>query len=220
MSVFLLPPVDSDMDLVTQLYCTIVSAFMHGKQYCKWLNLHIKIYWTQFAHWLWLLIFVAKCQFPLLSQNVTIEDYDHPAIKGNYITFGCSSSSLTLVGPSTSTCVGNGQWEPDPREAECRSTYMHACIKSIMMMLIINDCIIVTCDSPPPPPNGYIFNYSGTFEGAMVLFVCNNSYPSFAPDENYETAVCNLMGKWEPDPQDVCRKTTNSGSDSTCSAVI
>ena len=28
-----------------------------------------------------------------------------------------------LVGLSSSTCMGNGEWEPDPREVNCTSTF-------------------------------------------------------------------------------------------------
>ena len=72
---------------------------------------------------------------------------------------------------------------------------------------------IVTCGSPSPLSNGYIFNYSGTLEGATVLFLCNNSYPA---DENYKTAACNHLGKWEPNPNVVCKITSNSGCTSVC----
>ena len=48
------------------------------------------------------------------------------------------------------------------------------------------------------------------------MFVCNNIYPSLVHDENYKTSVCNQLGKWEPNPHDICKLTSNSGSDSNC----
>lgn len=46
----------------------------------------------------------------------------NPALEGANITFTCADSGLTLVGPNSSVCLSNGQWEPDPREVECRGT--------------------------------------------------------------------------------------------------
>ena len=43
---------------------------------------------------------------------------NRPALSGDRITFQCSSG-LILVGPSSSTCIDDGQWVPDPRELKC-----------------------------------------------------------------------------------------------------
>ena len=40
------------------------------------------------------------------------------ALEGDSISFTCSSGFL-LTGPNSSTCMGNGEWEPDPREVAC-----------------------------------------------------------------------------------------------------
>ena len=45
-------------------------------------------------------------------------DHEDPALKGENITFTCLSGAI-LNGPNSSTCIGNGEWEPDPREVEC-----------------------------------------------------------------------------------------------------
>ena len=44
------------------------------------------------------------------------------AIEGTTITFGCSPEYI-LIGPNTTTCMGNREWEPDPREVECKSMW-------------------------------------------------------------------------------------------------
>ena len=41
-----------------------------------------------------------------------------PAKEGTNITLSCSSG-LELSDPNTSTCMRNGEQEPDPREAAC-----------------------------------------------------------------------------------------------------
>ena len=44
-----------------------------------------------------------------------------PPIEGTNITFSCpAASGMVLFGPTISTCMGNGQWAPDPREVRCK----------------------------------------------------------------------------------------------------
>ena len=47
-----------------------------------------------------------------------------PPLEGTNITFSCLPE-LILTGPGTSTCMGNGEWEPDPREVECKGNSMY-----------------------------------------------------------------------------------------------
>ena len=44
--------------------------------------------------------------------------YSDPALEGQSITFACPPHQ-TLNGSNSSMCMGNGEWEPDPREVEC-----------------------------------------------------------------------------------------------------
>ena len=55
-----------------------------------------------------------------------VTGYTKLATRGTTVTLTCKSG-LTLSGLSTSTCMGNGEWEPDLREAECvdASTTVH-----------------------------------------------------------------------------------------------
>ena len=59
---------------------------------------------------------------PLLRQisNNVIELMGHnqPAIVGASATFTCPPTHV-LIGPNTTTCMENGEWEPDPRQVEC-----------------------------------------------------------------------------------------------------
>ena len=43
---------------------------------------------------------------------------DNPPIEGQIITFTCAPG-FVLTGPSTSACMWNGEWEPDPGEVDC-----------------------------------------------------------------------------------------------------
>ena len=40
-------------------------------------------------------------------------------LEGAIVTFTCPPGQV-LVGRNMSTCTGNGEWEPDPREVECK----------------------------------------------------------------------------------------------------
>ena len=44
--------------------------------------------------------------------------YSQPAIVGTSVTFVCPSTHVQ-TGPNTTTCMRNGEWEPDPRLVEC-----------------------------------------------------------------------------------------------------
>ena len=50
--------------------------------------------------------------------NAIAIGYVDPALEGHVITFTCLQGH-TLNGCSQSTCMGNGKWEPDPRDMEC-----------------------------------------------------------------------------------------------------
>ena len=59
-----------------------------------------------------------KCSNPMKLTNALALDYVDPALEGQTITFTCPAGQ-TLNGSNSSTCMGNGEWEPDPREVEC-----------------------------------------------------------------------------------------------------
>ena len=48
--------------------------------------------------------------------------YKDPAMEGATVIFYCPPQYI-LTGPNTTTCMGNGEWEPDPREVECNGMY-------------------------------------------------------------------------------------------------
>ena len=51
-----------------------------------------------------------------------VEGYEDPALEGENITFSCRDGRA-LIGSNSATCMGNGEWEPDPREVNCIGTY-------------------------------------------------------------------------------------------------
>ena len=50
--------------------------------------------------------------------NALAVGYEDPALEGQTITFTCPSGQI-LNESNTSTCMGNGIWEPDPGNVEC-----------------------------------------------------------------------------------------------------
>ena len=60
----------------------------------------------------------AKCDYPI-TYRIFISGYYPPMIEGSRIMLSCPFR-YSLKGSNTSTCMGNGEWEPDPRKAECK----------------------------------------------------------------------------------------------------
>ena len=54
--------------------------------------------------------------------NAIVMGYTDPALEGQTITFACPPYQ-TLNGSNSSTCMENGEWEPDPREVECTGKF-------------------------------------------------------------------------------------------------
>ena len=50
---------------------------------------------------------------------VVVIESDSPPIKGQLITYTCPPGFI-LTGPNASVCMGNGEWEPDPSQMNCR----------------------------------------------------------------------------------------------------
>ena len=69
------------------------------------------------------------------SSKISIADYRPPAVEGTHIYFYCPHG-LLLSGHNMSTCMGNGEWEPTPREVECKGD-------NIIIIIIIG--IVYAC---------------------------------------------------------------------------
>ena len=61
-----------------------------------------------------------------------------PVMEGFNISFSCRSE-FKLSGPTSSTCIRNGEWEPDPKEVECR----HKGLNYFCYLIVILYAIIV-----------------------------------------------------------------------------
>jgi hypothetical protein len=141
-----------------------------------------------------------RCDHPLPPQTdganeVQVSDYEDLALVGTIVTFSCLSGlpDMVLTGPNTSTCTGNGEWEPDPMDATCKGT--RNC-----RIIILTECDFTDCSHTAncsiPVVNGSIsFNYSSTLEGSLLQFSCN---------DRILIAECQSDGNWNPDPYNAC----------------
>ena len=60
-----------------------------------------------------------------IDESITIHGFIimNPAIEGTNVTFHCPHG-LLFNGPNTSTCMGSGEWEPDPQKLRCLGDYV------------------------------------------------------------------------------------------------
>ena len=52
------------------------------------------------------------------DDSVQVTSYRNPVMEGTMIAVSCPPE-LILTGSNTSTCMGNGEWEPDPKQTRC-----------------------------------------------------------------------------------------------------
>ena len=119
------------------------------------------------------------------------------------MTFSCPPG-LVLTGPIASTCMRNGEWEPDLHELKCLGD-------QITIMFTYNICLIsciAHCNPPSLPSDGQLLPYTSTLEGATVTYVCWNVHQRGRCDDVNVTAVCNKQGYWEPNTDDICAEST------------
>ena len=84
----------------------------------------------------------AKCpnvlhQLGQAQDNIQVIGYSDPALEGTVVTLECSSPNLVHMGPNTTTCMGNGEWEPDPRDMNCAGEIVRFCHRDIKYVAII-----------------------------------------------------------------------------------
>ena len=113
---------------LTLLYNTLYNVSIIQPAICEQLSqaAYIKLNYSKFYvieyhnNVLSKLYHVGKCFDPLTLANdgVIVDGYEGPALKGGNIIFSCRDG-LTLIGPNSATCMGNGEWEPDLSDVEC-----------------------------------------------------------------------------------------------------
>ena len=65
----------------------------------------------------------------MIDDSVKVFLENDPALVGTNATFICLPG-LAFSGSHKSTCMENGEWEPDPREVECIGTL---CLNNIII---------------------------------------------------------------------------------------
>ena len=141
-----------------------------------------------------------RCYNPVVSNgNIIISDYGDPPIEGTIITLSCLHG-LILTGSNTSTCMGNGDWEPDLKRMQCKSELIsiidyvyRICIVYVQLISLYN----YTADCGHPILNSNVsLNYSSTLEDSLLTFQCKDGlFP-----EDVFTASCYQNGSWIPNP--------------------
>ena len=165
--------------------------------------------------------FTANCASPiqLLNERVVITNYSPPAIEGTNISFSCPPG-LVPTGPSTSMCMGNGEWEPDPSQVRCngkdRSTQcnaMHTYKLHTYVHTHTNTLNIVDCGTPLSTSDDTIRAvYNSTLEGSQLELSCRDTITA---------AVCSPSGMWIPDPNiHMCRSITSDSDSSGIDIII
>ena len=108
---------------------------------------------------------------------------------------------MVLTGPTTATCMGNGEWEPDPTEVQCKSGNI------IMAQFIILLCIVA--DRGAPSINysniNMSFLHNSTLEGSLLMFRCEESSSSMI------IAQCHRNASWYPNPTHELCSDAHSG---------
>ena len=68
-----------------------------------------------------------------LDDILMITGYVEPAMEGATVTFECPPQYV-LIGPNTTTCMENGEWEPDPLEVECNGMPLQSTLQIISLI--------------------------------------------------------------------------------------
>ena len=136
-----------------------------------------------------------------------IANYSYPAIEGAIAVFSCSNSGYMLTGPSTVTCMGNGEWVPDPRDVQCEGSIGPALIQCLYVCIL---CIAIDCGRPLINVNVNA-TYNSTLFNARLALTCGDSLlPSGVP-----TAQCYSNGNWTPNPADFTCKSVSEPESGT-----
>ena len=60
-----------------------------------------------------------------------IRGYMDPSLEGAVLSFDCPPQHI-LIGSNITTCMRNGEWEPDPRDVECKGIMLcYACYSAL-----------------------------------------------------------------------------------------
>ena len=144
-----------------------------------------------------------RCPNPVAeisNVNIIIADYGDAPIEGTRITFSCLQG-LILSGSNTSTCMGDGNWEPDLKAIQCNG-------ELISMITYIQFISLFAAYCGPPIANSNVsVNFSSTLEDSLLTFQCKDG---LLPEDVF-TARCYQNGSWIPNPSGHTCATSSAG---------
>ena len=128
-------------------------------------------------------------------------------LEGTVVTFTCSSG-LVLSGPNSSICMRNGEWEPSPKELECKGAHRKLLCSHMLKPRNNNvsqiDLVAVSCGLPPEK-SGLMLAFNSTLEGSQLMFWCDES-----PNDT-KIASCLEDGRWSVDLEEHSCTCTTEG---------
>ena len=128
-----------------------------------------------------------------VNSSIRISGLPTSTAEGTNVIFTCPPG-LVLSGPNVSTCIENGEWEPDPQELTCKgyhsNFFWHAHI------LYIDNINTYAVDCALPRNNNISLSFISTLDGSVLAFRC---VTGLIPRDE-QTAVCHKNGSWVPDP--------------------
>ena len=77
------------------------------------------------------------------SVQVAFDDRQ-PALEGTTVSFSCPPG-LVLAGPNTTTCMENGEWEPDPTNIKCKGHLCYCFLDNTIKISLLYIQLIVVC---------------------------------------------------------------------------
>ena len=135
-----------------------------------------------------------------VNSSIRISGHQISTAEGSNVTFSCPPGQA-LTGPNMSTCMGNGEWEPDPWELECKGIatiiILLLCLHTHILLIIFH---AVSCVLPTRNSN-ISLSFNSTLDGSLLTYRCATG---LVPGQE-KTAVCHKNGSWVPDPvQHIC----------------
>ena len=106
-----------------------------------------------------------NCSIPKKINSLIFTKHIGQILEGSNITLACPPG-MVLKGPSTSSCLGSGEWEPDPRDSKCTGYYQQqSCVFMQLIPLLFHDMSVGVHTSY----NNYSYNIN-------MLLCCNTCW--------------------------------------------
>ena len=154
--------------------------------------------------------YTVTCNYPPRHDPVVVVSgsQDSPPIEEQFITYTCPPGFI-LIGPNTSVCMGNREWEPDPGQVDCIGKYL-------LIIVTPNHnnhwlCHTADCGSLPEDRNLKL-NYNSTLEGSVLTLTCENEISLNSTNETILSVTCHSNGSWIPNPADFIQSCSLFGT--------